>query len=96
MTQWLLSEAAAEDLERLVDFLLQAAPEHAEEAVRLITQALDILQEHPCIGRPVNHGLRELVISRGSTGYVALYDYVEALDVAIVHAIRHQREVGYT
>ena len=95
MTQWLLSEAAAEDLERLGGFLLQAAPEHAEETVRLITQALDILQEHPCIGRPVNHGLRELVISRGSTGYVALYDHVEALDVVIVHAIRHQREVGY-
>jgi hypothetical protein len=34
---------------------------------------VDILKRHPEIDRPVEDGLRELVISRGRTGYVALY-----------------------
>lgn len=38
--------------------------------------------------------MRELVISRGSTGYIALYRYHEIRDVVTVLAIRHQREVG--
>lgn len=38
--------------------------------------------------------MRELVISRGSTGYIALYLYHEIRDVVTVLAIRHQREVG--
>jgi hypothetical protein len=43
----------------------------------------------------VESGLRELVISRGKTGYVALYDYIAATGTIIVFAVRHQREVGY-
>jgi hypothetical protein len=40
--------------------------------------------------------LRELVISRGRSGYVALYDYDVMTDTALVLAIRHQREGGYS
>ncbi len=48
---------------------------------------LQILKNHPMIGRIASY--RELVISRGRTGYVALY--IDALqDVALVLAIRHQ------
>ncbi len=54
-----------------------------------------MLREHPLIGRKVDHDLRELVISRGLTGYVALYDYDAGRDVVIVLAVRHQREGGY-
>ena len=39
--------------------------------------------------------LRELVIGRGSRGYVALYSYVVELDAVFVLAIRSQREAGY-
>jgi plasmid stabilization system protein ParE len=39
--------------------------------------------------------LRELVISRGRTGYVALYSFEEDQDAVLVLAIRHQREAGY-
>ena len=53
------------------------------------------LKHHPFIGRPKNHGLHELVISRGSTGYLALYRYDEALGRALILAVRHQREAGY-
>ena len=37
----------------------------------------------------------ELVISRGKTGYVALYRYDEARDIVFVLALRHQREAGF-
>ena len=61
----------------------------------LIFDAVLVLKRHPAIGRPAARGLRELVISRGRTGCVALYrenpagHRIESLD------IRHQREAGY-
>jgi len=36
-----------------------------------------------------------LVISRGRSGYLALYSYDDAADVVLVLAIRHQREQDY-
>ena len=47
------------------------------------------------IGRPAEHGLRELVISRGRTGYIALYSFETAQDCILILAVRHQREAGY-
>jgi len=47
------------------------------------------------IGRPAEHGLHELVISRGNTGNVALYRYLEASHIVLVLALRHQGEAGY-
>lgn len=95
MTKLLFSVAAADDLERLSDFLFERLPEESEHTVEIILGALEILHRHPAIGRPVGQGLRELVISRGRTGYLALYLYDENSDSAIVLAVRHQREAGY-
>ncbi len=63
-----------------------------------MSEFLDVLQFlvlHPLIGRPASAGLRELVIGRGSRGYVALYAYDEARDEVLVAAGRGQREAGY-
>ncbi len=95
MTRWLLAQDAVDDLDRLTDFLLQNAPDAAEATVGLIVGGLEILAHHPLVGRPLNNGLRELVISRGRTGYLALYSFEEAQDAVLVLAIRHQREAGY-
>ncbi|NMG34581.1 type II toxin-antitoxin system RelE/ParE family toxin [Azoarcus sp. TTM-91] len=95
MTRWLLAPEAADDLERLTDFLLEADASAAIETVDLILDALAILARHPRIGRPLPQGLRELVISRGQSGYLALYSYDEAADIALVLALRHQREEDY-
>ena len=92
MTRWVLSVDAANDLEELVDFLLAQLPNEAVKTVDLVTDALNSLEQHPKIGRPVAQGLRELVISRGKTGYLALYQYDETADAVIVLAVRHQRE----
>jgi plasmid stabilization system protein ParE len=53
------------------------------------------LARHPFIGRQVEDGLRELVISQGKTGYVALYSVEAEYDAVLVLAIRHQREAGW-
>jgi len=95
MTRWVFAAAAAEDLERLVEFLHERFPEDAIQTVDIITDALNILQRHPRIGCPLEAALRELVISRGRTGYLALYEYDEVSDLVIVLAVRHQREQGY-
>lgn len=95
MARWVLSPSAAEDLEQLADFLMQRMPEEAVRTVDLVFDALNILEQHPRIGRPLEFALRELVISRGKTGYLALYEYDEQSDLVIVLAPRHQLEQDY-
>lgn len=89
------SERAFADLEMLTDFLLESDPSAAVETVGLIEEAVALLKRHPLIGRPVEHDLRELVISRGRTGYVALYSFEQEQEAVLILVIRHQREAGY-
>jgi plasmid stabilization system protein ParE len=89
------SHSALLDLEKLVDFLLEVDPLAAAGTVELIEEAVAILKRHPLIGRPIELDLRELVISRGKTGYVALYSFEADQDAVLILAIRHQREAGY-
>lgn len=95
MAQLIYSQRAFEDLERLSDFLRASDPDAARVTVDLICEAVAILARHPLIGRPVEHDLRELVISRGHSGYVALYSHELLQDCVLILAVRHQREVGY-
>lgn len=95
MAELVYAAQALRDLDRLVDFLLDADPHAAQETVELVFDALQILTRHPEIGRKVHVGQRELVISRGDTGYLALYRYLPRADRMLVLALRHQREVGY-
>ncbi|WP_295482379.1 type II toxin-antitoxin system RelE/ParE family toxin [Accumulibacter sp.] len=50
---------------------------------------------HPLIGRPVECDLRELLIFRGRSDYVALYSLEEDHQAVLILATRHQREAGY-
>jgi addiction module RelE/StbE family toxin len=90
------SRHAFADLERLADFLSKNAPMAAVAAIEVIRDGVDILERHPLVGRPCEEGLRELLISYGKGGYVALYSYEQRQDVVLVLAIRHQREVGFS
>ncbi len=89
------SEQALVDLDRLVEFLVQHGPVAASETVGLIIEAVEILENHPLIGRDAEQDLRELMISRGKSGYLALYSYEAGQDTILVLSIRHQREAGY-
>jgi plasmid stabilization system protein ParE len=86
---------ALNNLERAFEFLANDDPAVAGAAARAIRTAVSALEHHPLIGRPIASGLRELVISFGKTGYVALYRFVPARDEVRVLAIRHQRELDY-
>ena len=89
------SRKALADIEALTDFLRENDPLAAGETADLLIEAITLLDHHPFIGRPVEADLRELVISRGKTGYVALYRFRESDDAILILAIRHQREAGY-
>jgi len=93
----LFDEEALVDLERILDFNLERDAETALEHIERIRSAVLILEQHPEIGRPIGAGstLRELVISHGKSGYIALYEHAKSEDVIRVVAIRHQREAGY-
>lgn len=96
MLQVYYSSRALHDLERLFAFLAEQDAEGARQAVETIVDAVNILGRHPHIGRPVRGSIRELVIGRGKTGYVALYRVSTRLDRLEVLAVRHQREAGYS
>lgn len=95
MTRLAISDAAAEDIERLADFLMAHLPHEAVRTVDVILDGLEILKVHPEVGRPRETGMRELVISRGRSGYLALYAYDAEADLVVVLSLRHQRESGY-
>jgi plasmid stabilization system protein ParE len=63
--------------------------------VTAIQSAVDNLAAHPLVGRRIEGDLRELIISYGHSGYVALYRFVISIDEVRILAIRHQREVGF-
>ena len=95
MTRLILAPGALQDIERLNDFLVEQDAHAAGATARILVEGLSILKQHPLIGRESEASLRELVISRGRSGYVALYRYDVANDTALILAIRHQREGGY-
>lgn len=95
MAQIIYSARALTDLERLISYLLEADAPFAQQAADHIVEAVEVLANHPFIGRGVEAGLRELIISRGRSAYLALYSYEEAHDTVLVLAIRHSREAGY-
>jgi plasmid stabilization system protein ParE len=90
-----LSARAVDDLDRILAHLIEHGVDDAGERVADIVAALDVLGRNPMIGRPAEHGLRELVIGRGTRGYVALYAYVVESETVRVAAVPGQREAGY-
>lgn len=89
-----LALQAADDLQRLFDFLALHDLQAAEQARFAIEKAFDFLQNFPfaCRKASVEHPfLREMVIEFGQAGYVELYE-IESGDTVTVLAVRHQRE----
>ena len=90
-----LAPEVLDDFDRFFDHIAQFEASNAPQRVGEIVDAIDILTHSPLIGRPLPGGARELVIGRGSRGYVAVYRYVPAIDTVFVLAVRAQREAGY-
>ena len=94
------SLAAQADLERLFDFVLQRELNSAsgdldlpDRALKAIKDGLAFLSLSPFACRKAGESpfVRELVITFGGTGYLALYEIVDDRTV-IIGAVRHQRE----
>ena len=85
----------ADDLDRILDHLAAYEVEDAGSRIQDIIAAISVLERNPLIGRPTRGDTRELVIGRGSRGYVALYRFVDKVDTVFVLAVRSQREAGY-
>ena len=91
------TKAAKEDLQRLYDFLLKNDLQAACRAREAIGKGMDFLRDFPFSCRkvmPDNPFLREIVISFGASGYVALFE-IEDNETVTILAIRHQREEDY-
>jgi plasmid stabilization system protein ParE len=82
-------------IERAFQYLHGKNSAAALDAVAAIQSAVDNLAAHPMVGRRLEGQLRELIISYGQTGYVAMYRFVVSRDEVRILAIRHQREMGY-
>ena len=90
------TEKAQSDLNRLYEFLLEFDIRTAERALQAIENGLDFLRKSPFSCRKAADGahgplLRELIISFGATGYLALFEIEDAHTVTVL-ALRHQRE----
>jgi len=95
MTRIEVTPRAVDDVERFATHMRSFGVAGVEQRIEALIVALDALVHNPLIGRPARGGKRELVIGKGSRGYVALYLYLVELDVVLVLSIRAQRERGY-
>ena len=89
------SKRALDHIERAFEFLRDKNAAATHSAVTAIQSAVDNLCAHPLVGRRLEGELRELIISYGQSGYVALYRFVISKDEVRILAIRHQREIGF-
>ena len=96
------SGSARDDLLRMFDLVLEQARtaedlDAAQAAINAIRDAVGLnLSRSPFVYRKAGDSpfLRELMISFGATGYVALYEIEDASHVMVL-AVRHQLEEDY-
>ena len=101
--QVIFSREADEDLERLFDHLLERelnSPtgdlDIPARAIETIQQACQLLAHSPFSCRKVGESafVRELIISFGGSGCIALFEIHDSEQV-IIGAVRHQHESDY-
>lgn len=91
---------AVDDLIRLYEFVLNRDSGDfnlAERALQAIREGVRTLASSPFSCRRAKNGdpfLRELIISFGAAGYVALFE-IENSNTVTILAVRHQRESDY-
>lgn len=93
MTRIVWLREALGDMRGIGDYIARENPAAARRVVRTIQNDVDILREHPAIGRPGRlAGTRELVISRYP--YIVAYREIATLVqiLAVVHTSRRWPE----
>jgi len=90
------SPKALTDVQRLYRFLTEKNSGAAKRAAGAIRDGMLIVADHLDVGSPVDDidpKFREWPLSFVASGYVTLYRLHQ--DVALLVAVRHQKEVGY-
>jgi len=91
------TKVAREDLKRLYRFLAERDIQAANHALQAINKAIELLEAFPFTCRKAKADspfLRELIITFGVSGYVALFE-IEDDNIVTILAVRHQREDDY-
>jgi plasmid stabilization system protein ParE len=89
------SARALEHIDRAFQFLRDKNPDATVKAAQAIQSAVLSLAAHPLVGRRVEGEMRELIISYGISGYIALYRFMTVHDEVRILALRQQRELGF-
>ena len=101
--QVIFSPEAQDDLERLFDYVLERELNSASgdleipaRAIESIQHTCQLLAHSPFSCRKAGQSpfIRELIISFGSSGYVAMFEIRDSNQV-IIGAVRHQHESDY-
>ena len=90
------SPQALRDVQRLYRFLAAKNIDAAKRAAGSIRKGIKVFELQPGIGRPIadmEPEYREWLIEFGASGCVAKYRLDG--DLAVVLAVRHQKEAGY-
>ena len=95
MAQVVHSAGALAALDGALKQKLAESVDAATAAAVALRSGLEYVAAHPLVGRRIEGDLRELVISYGATGYIALYRFIVQRDEVRILALRHQREIGY-
>ena len=97
MPRVIITEGAAQGLERCRRFLAEKNSQAAKRAGQAIERQFALLETEPGIGRPFDDlpEFRELIIPFGDAGYVALYHHEVNTGFVYVLSFRHQKEAGY-
>lgn len=97
MPRLIWTAGALRDVQRCHRFLAQKNPDAASRAVRAMREGMQVVAAYAGAGRPADNmapEFREWLIPFGGSGYVVLYRLDG--DLAVVLAIKHQREAGYS
>ncbi|MDD2468748.1 MAG: type II toxin-antitoxin system RelE/ParE family toxin [Desulfobulbus sp.] len=96
MPHLIWAPSALQDVQRVYRFLAEKNIDAAKRAAKAIREGVKILAHQPEIGRPMEEmdpEYREWLIDFGDSGYIALYRYDGRM--AVILAVRHQKEAGY-
>ena len=96
MPHLIWAPSALQDVQRVYRFLAEKNMDAAKRAAKAIREGVKILASQPEIGRPIEEmepEYREWLIDFGDSGYIALYRYDGRM--AVILAVRHQKEAGY-
>jgi plasmid stabilization system protein ParE len=85
-----ISRAAGRDLDRVLSFLHDTAPQTVPKATDRIKGAFNLIAHHPIIGRVAASGLRVYSVRFGRSGYAVRYR-IDA-DQVVILRFWHGRE----